>query len=157
MTHGELVKAAARWLKANRSCAIVCTELVTASPETADAIGWRSCGQHSILVECKVSRADFFRDARKIGRRMGSERYYFTPPGLISVDELPAGWGLIEFDGLRLHTIRKAGFPTDKNRQRELNVLYSILLRAAGRSPLPRNATIEAIPENDPETAKVSE
>jgi len=74
--------------------ATVCT-----SGERPDAIGWRS--SHSILIECKTSRADFRVDASKPFRRdatrgMGSLRFFMAPVGIIRATELPAGWGLLE-------------------------------------------------------------
>ena len=40
------------------------------------------------------------------GGGLGSERFYFAPKGLISPDELPEGWGLLELKGGRVY--RKA-------------------------------------------------
>jgi hypothetical protein len=68
-----------------------------------DAIGWkRAC--HSVLVECKVTRADFLADRDKPFRQkpelgLGCERFYFTPRALLRPDELPPGWGLLECHG----------------------------------------------------------
>ena len=62
----------------------------------ADAIGWkRAC--HSVLVECKISRADFLADRDKPFRQkpefgVGSERFYLVPEGLAPQKKcLPAG------------------------------------------------------------------
>jgi hypothetical protein len=53
----------------------------------------------SIVLEAKVSRADFLADAKKPhrqpGKGLGRWRYYLCPEGLISPDELPLGWGLL--------------------------------------------------------------
>lgn len=52
------------------------------------------------MIEVKVTRSDFLADRKKPhrqgGKGMGSWRYYMAPEGLISVGELPDGWGLIE-------------------------------------------------------------
>ena len=99
MTHAQLVERAVRWLRAYR-CGVVLSEQACVSGEMPDAIGWkRAC--HSVLVECKVTRADFLADRAKPFRlkpekAVGSERFYLTPPGLVKVEELPAGWGLLE-------------------------------------------------------------
>ena len=53
------------------------------SGEMPDAIGWKR-GCHSVLVECKSSRADFLADREKPWRQKpengaGCERFYLTP------------------------------------------------------------------------------
>src|SRR5215469_16403633 len=99
MTHEKLVSFAVRWLR-RYGCGVVLSEQSCASGETPDAIGWkRAC--HSVIVECKVSRADFMVDNEKPFRRkpetgMGCERFYLTPARLIDITELPSGWGLLE-------------------------------------------------------------
>jgi hypothetical protein len=99
--HCELVRVADQWLK-QMGCNLTFPELhvATCSGEIPDAIGWRDGGKTSILVECKVSRADFLADAQKPFRKssddgMGNWRFYLCPEGLIGIDELPAGWGLL--------------------------------------------------------------
>lgn len=100
MTHQELVKIAEKWLLGTRKCSFVFTELACiATSEIPDAIGFRD--GHSILVECKTSRSDFLADGKKYFRRnaemgVGSYRFFMTPAGIISVQDLPQGWGLIE-------------------------------------------------------------
>jgi len=79
---------------------MVFSEIVSIQAETPDAIGWRNSASESFLVECKVSRTDFLADRRKPFRRcpeqgMGLYRYYLCPPGIIRVDDLPPGWGLL--------------------------------------------------------------
>jgi len=98
--HDELVVRAAKWLRNSCGCSVVLTELTafTATGETPDAIGWRS--NYSVLVECKATRGDFLADRRKPFRLsadsgMGSYRFYLCPPGLITADEVPEGWGLL--------------------------------------------------------------
>jgi hypothetical protein len=87
------------WLRKQR-CRIVLSEQTADSREIPDVIGWRSdC--HSIVIECKVSRSDFFSDQHKRARKrpaqaMGRERLYLTPAGLIRPEDLPEGWGLLE-------------------------------------------------------------
>lgn len=96
--HDELVEIAAVWLRNTRRCRVVATELTTMTSETPDAIGFTS--RESIVVEAKVSRFDFFRNAGKAhersGRAVGDERWFLTPEGLVKSDEVPAGWGLLE-------------------------------------------------------------
>src|ERR1019366_4473869 len=86
VTHAKLVSMAVRWLRRYR-CGVVLSEQACASGEMPDAIGWkRAC--HSVLVESKVSRADFLADRDKPFRQtpetgVGCERYYLAPRGLI--------------------------------------------------------------------------
>ena len=98
MTHAQLVKLAERWLRSYR-CTIVLSEQTADSGEVPDVIGWRS-NCDSVLIECKVSRADFFADQHKLVRRcpqgMGSRRFYLTPKALLHSREVPSGWGLLE-------------------------------------------------------------
>ena len=68
MTHAKLVEAAIAWLRRYR-CGIVLSEQGCASGEMPDAIGWKGkC--HSVLAECKLSRADFLADAKNSGERI---------------------------------------------------------------------------------------
>lgn len=90
---------AVRWLRSYR-CGVVLSEQACASGEMPDAIGWKKAC-HSVLVEGKVSRADFLADRDKPFRQkpeigVGCERYYLAPQGLIRIEELPEGWGLLE-------------------------------------------------------------
>lgn len=101
MTHDELIERALKWLRGTAKRTLVASE-VTNTAEVADAIGWNGYGE-SILIECKVSRSDFFADRKKLFRRPGSDnmalgdqRWYMTPPGLIDPSEVPDGWGLLE-------------------------------------------------------------
>jgi hypothetical protein len=76
--------------------------VVCRTGEIPDAIGFR--GDTTILIECKTSRSDFFADRTKSFRQlpergMGALRFMLAPAGMIRVDELPAGWGLIEAAG----------------------------------------------------------
>ncbi len=99
MTHAQLVERAIRWLRSYR-CGVILSEQACTSGEMPDAIGWKQAC-HSVLIECKVSRADFLADREKPFRLkpekgVGSERFYLATPGLIKIEELPQGWGLLE-------------------------------------------------------------
>lgn len=101
MTHKELVEIAYRWCLRNARCGIAFKELNCTSHagEIPDVIGFSSW-QHSVVIECKVSRSDFLGDKEKKFRKnpelgMGKFRFYCCPEGLIKKDELPTGWGLI--------------------------------------------------------------
>lgn len=115
VTHAQLVEVAARWLRRTRRCSVVLTELVAIGiSEIPDAIGWHCTGgAWSILVEAKTSRADFRRDADKPHRgvlsdqSVGQERYYLAPKGILKAEDMPPGWGLIEYDGKRVEYVVK--------------------------------------------------
>jgi hypothetical protein len=134
MTHAKLVAMAVAWLRRYR-CGVVLSEQACVSGEMPDAIGWkRQC--HSVLVESKVSRADFLADRTKPFRLrpengVGCERYYLVPRGLIRIEELPAGWGLLEVSGREIERVKTsaknlrsaAGF------ENEMNLLLASLRR----------------------------
>lgn len=123
-----------QWLRAYR-CGVILSEQSCASGEMPDAIGWkRAC--HSVLVECKISRSDFLADREKPFRQkahlgMGCERYYFVPTGLIRVEELPDGWGLLEYRNRQVVTTRIAAksLRTANGFRHEMNLLLASLRR----------------------------
>lgn len=127
----------AKWLKGTKRASVVITELVTVNSETPDAIGFR-CG-NSFLVECKTSRMDFKRDQKKFFRMcpkygMGDYRYYAAPPGIISPNELPAGWGLVEVIGRRIKVVMESGF-FGGDKRKECALLVSFLSRNKPTGP----------------------
>ena len=138
MTHEQLVTRAVAWLR-RYGCGVVLSEQSCASGETPDAIGWkRAC--HSVVVECKVSRADFLADREKPFRQkqnlgMGCERFYVAPAGLIAGSELPAGWGLLELRGreVRLVTPSSKDLRSARGFRREMNLLLASLRRVEVR------------------------
>src|SRR6266567_805876 len=94
MTHARLVEMAEAWLRRYR-CGIVLSEQGCSSGEMPDAIGWKG-KNHSIVIECKISRSDFLADACKPWRRnpeiaLGCERYYAAPKGMLKAPEMPEG------------------------------------------------------------------
>lgn len=138
MTHAQLVDRAVRWLRSYR-CGVILSEQACVSGEMPDAIGWKQAC-HSVLVECKVTRADFVADRAKPFRQrpekgVGSERFYFTPAALIKKDELPPGWGLLELRRNRIEVIQ----PSAKNLRTatgfryEMNLLLASLRRVEVR------------------------
>lgn len=92
-------KLAARWAK-KQGFPIVATNLcAVGSREIVDLIAFRSTC--SLLIESKISRSDFKADAKKPERSIGgvgTYRFYITPVDMISINELPEGWGLLYVD-----------------------------------------------------------
>ncbi len=138
MTHAQLVERAVRWLRAYR-CGVVLSEQACVSGEMPDAIGWKKAC-HSVLVECKVARADFLADREKPWRQrpergVGSERFYLTLPGLIKIEELPAGWGLLEYRRGHIDTLHESvkNLRTATGFRCEMNLLLASLRRVEVR------------------------
>jgi len=138
MTHAQLVDKAVRWLRSYR-CGVVLSEQACASGEMPDAIGWkRAC--HSVLVECKITRADFLADRGKPFRQkpqngVGCERYYCTPARMIRPEELPTGWGLLEWRSRKLEMVQPAAknLRTATGFRYEMNLLLASLRRVEVR------------------------
>lgn len=133
MNHKDLVRMAAKWVKNTLLCTVVMTELSTRNTETPDVLGFWSDGS-SVLIECKASRADFLADAKKIFRAipeggMGDARYYFTAPGLLAVEEIPYGWGLVECHEHQCRVVRQSMDRMKSDKQREVTMLVSALRR----------------------------
>src|SRR5258705_6985523 len=134
MTHALLVRKAVEWLRGYR-CGVVLSEQACVSGEMRDAIGWkRAC--HSVLVECKVSRADFLADGIKPFRQcpelgVGSERFYLAPHDVIRPNELPVGWGLLECHNcqIRMITPSKKNLRSEEGFRCEMNLLLASLRR----------------------------
>jgi len=134
MTHPQMVRIAEKWLRSYR-CGVVLSEQACVSGEMPDAIGWkRAC--HSVLVECKVSRADFLADRAKPWRvkpevGVGCERFYLAPAGMIQGDELPSGWGLLALKARQVEMVRasKKNLRSAQGLACEMNLLLASLRR----------------------------
>jgi hypothetical protein len=125
---------AVRWLRSYR-CGVVLSEQACVSGEMPDAIGWKKAC-HSVLVESKVSRADFLADRGKVFRQkpetgVGCERYYLAPRGLIRIEVLPAGWGLLEACGREIERVKTSAknLRSELGFQNEMNFLLASLRR----------------------------
>lgn len=138
VTHDDLVLRAKKWLAGR--CGVVLTEYVCDTREVPDAIGFSS--RRSILVECKATRADFLADRRKTHRnglrRMGNYRFYLVPPRLVSVEEVPDGWGLLYAHPRNVSTPLRAPYRGEPEiKAVEYHLLYSLARRAELRGLLP--------------------
>jgi hypothetical protein len=138
--HAVLVRKVVEWLRRNYRCGIILSEQYCATGEVPDAIGWK--GQcRSVVVECKVSRADFLADARKEFRLhpelgLGSERLYMAPAGVISPNELPPSWGLLEYSRKVVRLVVKPprrDLRTPAGMMKEMNLLLASLRRVEVR------------------------
>lgn len=138
MTHGQLVEHAVRWLRSYR-CGVVLSEQACVSGEMPDAIGWKRAN-HSVLVECKVTRADFLADRGKPFRKkpedgVGCERFYLTPLALVKPEELPSGWGLLELRRGRIELVQNSAknLRSAAGLRYEMNLLLASLRRVEVR------------------------
>lgn len=115
--------------------------MASLASETPDAIGWRST--YSILVEVKTSRSDFLRDRKKFHRRkpgygMGTLRFYLSPPGIITPEDLPDGWGLLYAHKSKIEKVvapvgniwsASPEFHHERSKHAEITLLVSALRR----------------------------
>ena len=140
MTHKELIAKGKKWLKNTFHCSVVISELkaYTRYGEIPDIIGW--VNNRSILIEVKISYADFKADAGKLFRRypefgMGHWRFFLAPKGIIPVKSLPPKWGLYELRGERIYyaggfKYNNAGIPLfSSDKESETALLLSYITR----------------------------
>jgi len=130
MTHEDLVRRAKRWLLKSVGCPVAFAEPCSGNiDERPDAIGWRYGGA-SVLVECKISLDDFYRDKAKSFRKqpelgMGMYRWMMTPKGLLLPEQLLPNWGMVEVRG-KCQKCYKIKQPTEMpayNRLTEIKLL----------------------------------
>src|ERR1700722_15654858 len=132
MKHSTLVAMGVRWL--SRQCSVVLYEFATPADENPDVIGWVA-GAGSVLIECKLSRSDFLKDAAKSVRKnprlaMGHRRYYLCPPEVIQVKDLPPKWGLLWVTKGQVIVKRDARGHAERNLTAEVRFLSAMLRRA---------------------------
>lgn len=140
--HYKLCCEGAKWMRKQEFGAykIVAVELCTISVENPDV--WGTTGYKSMLIEVKTSHSDFLRDMKKPFRmdsnvnyrkyRLGNNRYYLVPKGLVSIDELPPHWGLLEWNGTSITKVKEAEYVVCENIG-ELGMLCSIMRREGVR------------------------
>ena len=143
--HDKLTRLAMRWLRnsaaiadyrdkpASVRCGVVLGNLTTSCWEVPDAMGWFGGGRFTILIEVKVTYADFKKDATKSFRRrpatgMGNYRYYLAEPALIAKAELPEHWGLLEVVR-RSVRVEQLATRQESLRVHETQLLWSALRR----------------------------
>lgn len=131
--HRELCMLGAKWLKGLRFGGVkyISVELVTQGWELADV--WGTTGFRTYLIEVKVSRSDFLRDAQKIvrenpGKGVGNFRYYLCPEGMIKADEIPKSWGLLYESDNKIVEVKEAN-EQEANNRAENAILCSIMRR----------------------------
>jgi hypothetical protein len=94
-----------------------------------------------VLVECKLTRSDFVADRAKPFREnpevaLGCERWYLTPAGLLSTEDLPPHWGMLELRAGKLHAAVRANRRSQRTATGmlyEMNLLLASLRRVEVR------------------------
>lgn len=135
MTHSELVEFGAVWLRRTDhgyTMPFVRKELVTGAGEVPDVFGFGS--GHSVLIECKTSRADFNADAKKYWRRhpefgLGNYRFFLCAKGLLLDDELPEHWGLLYASDTGKFAMEKEPTRQPFSVKGERDFMYSVIRR----------------------------
>lgn len=140
ITHDALCVAAARWLhRHDDNCNIpncflcaVDVSFWTIYKERPDVVGFSSSAP-PVLIEVKTSTSDFKADADKFVRKwpdrgIGAFRFYCTPAGLVKKENLPAGWGLLEYEGGKISIAQESGY-FEHSFMCEQKLLLSILRR----------------------------
>lgn len=136
MTHGELIIRGINWIKNNqisaRRCPIILPEYKCYANSIPDVIGMSHT--QTTVIECKVSRQDYFADQKKHHRQflyqLGNYRYYLCPVDLIKVNEVNNGWGLLYCHEHRISVEKESDyFSPEDTRKEEYQVLYSVIRR----------------------------
>lgn len=136
LSHDKLVDIGRRYLF--RHHPIVVTELSNGGSETPDVIGWAN--GTSVLIECKISKSDYYSDRSKFFRRnpsmgIGDFRYFLTPKGLVDPEYVPCGWGLLETSGVRVVKVKNAVLFPVVNKAHEIVILTSAMRRIGQVTP----------------------
>lgn len=150
LTHSKLCDIGAKWLKTKspEKCPVVVVEIRSYCPEQPDILGFN--GSISIMIEVKMSRSDFKRDAKKFWRMhpdnaVGDYRMYLCPEGIIQLHELPEKWGLLWIDDkgkieikrpIASRFISNDSNRFEKNMEYERSIMYSALRRIYAKTPV---------------------
>ena len=138
--HYNLCLEGAKWLKKKKNheryetpWKYIAVEIVVYGCENPDI--WAFNGWSTMVVEVKTSHADFLNDKKKWFRQVGNEggdpgnyRYYLTPKGMLKPEELPEGFGLLEWDGKNIERVINATRRTVTNHADGI-IMASILRR----------------------------
>ncbi|MDD5486620.1 MAG: hypothetical protein PHW65_03610 [Dehalococcoidales bacterium] len=144
VTHKDLIDFGEKWLKSPHPgqyrCGVILREYRSYFPEIPDLIGFNH--HQSVVIECKVSRADYLVDLKKSHRQgaeqLGNLRYYLALPQVLSVDECNDGWGLLYFSEAKIKLIKVAESHNEPEiRVAEYSLLYSLALRISENGLMP--------------------
>jgi hypothetical protein len=140
MTHNELVQRGVNWFKNNQISGmrfpIILPEFGCYADSIPDVIGMNH--ERTAVIECKVSRSDYFADQKKEHRhyrsQIGNLRYYLCPVGLILPGEVNGGWGLLYCHDHKITVEKESNiFSKEETRIQEYQVMYSLIRRLTYR------------------------
>jgi hypothetical protein len=134
LTHAQLIQRGAMWLRNRKNCRFALTEQTVGNGEIPDVIGFKCCN-HSYLIECKISRADFFADRCKPFRvdpalGMGLFRHFLAPAGVLTVEDVNGDWGLLEARGRSIFVLKEALPQPIRKYSQEVSQLVQALAQA---------------------------
>ncbi|WP_088105491.1 hypothetical protein [Halalkalibacter urbisdiaboli] len=99
----------------------------------ADAVGINIKRKESRIIEVKVSRADFLRDSvlhEPYGyHALADYAYLMTPVGLLQLEEVPKGYGLLEMDEYDNITVKR-----NPTRNPNPILTFDTLIKRTGRA-----------------------
>lgn len=116
---------------------------------------WESKKFMRVAYEIKVTRQDFNLELEEPDKRNGAERianqcYFAMPSGLVKVDEIPEGWGLMEMTKTGLKKRKNAKYRNDV--ETPTTFVLSLARRCVdGPSVLPKVVWLQAGQEVDAE------
>jgi len=143
ITHDALVTQAKKWLEEAHgtkfACGVVLAEYNCRLSEIPDVIGFSA--DRSILIECKISRADFLADKKKFCRQqikqVGNFRYYLVLPHVACAEDIDNGWGLLYATDKQIREVKESEyFGDDSVKAAEWSIFYSIIRRVRVRGLL---------------------
>ena len=142
LTHRQLCEIGAKWLVNVNNwifrCQYAAVELVSSAMENPDVFGLRH--DKPILIEVKVSKSDFKRDAFKRHKNltdgMGATRYFLCPKGVISKEDITNGWGLLWYDAGKIEVVKESEFFSVRDYSSELIFAMSIIRRLQGNNKI---------------------
>lgn len=110
MTHDEIAEFAAERMRKRGYHMSWANMRSVSCGEQPDVLALKNFND-VVVIEVKVSRADFFADRKKPWRKahhggIGTERIYLTPPDLLRPEEIPYGWQLWEVHGKKRKIIK---------------------------------------------------
>ncbi len=112
--HRHLKHQGLLWLKSKMTdlCAVEVKLYMQRRKRTADAVGINIKRKETRIIEVKATRQDFLRDEVLQGDygyiAAAHYAYILTPEGLLSKEEIPAGYGLLEADDYdRIKVVKK--------------------------------------------------
>lgn len=138
MTHRELCLFAAQKIRTGIHWDVPkCTYSIVepfsfCSYEQPDVFAWNYWT--TVMIECKVSHADFLSDLKKPFRSepergIGRHRFYCCPDGIIKEEEVPIGYGLLYVVDGKMKMIRKSERFERHNVNGEIGIVTSIVKR----------------------------